>query len=59
MSLRLKGRKVTFKRYPRYGGEAKIVKGKISGKPIWLEVMLENGEITTVEEKNLYFEGKK
>ncbi len=60
MSLRLKGRKVTFKKNPRYKGEAKIVKGKISGKPIWLEVVLEDGETTTVEQNNLYFvKGKK
>jgi len=58
MSLRLKGRKVTFKRNPRYGGEAKIVSGKISSKPIWLEVVLEDGETTTVEQNNLYFDSK-
>ena len=34
MSLRLKGRKITFKRNFRYGGEPKIVKGKISQSPI-------------------------
>ena len=58
MSLRLKGRKVSFKRNSRYGGEPKIVSGKISSKPVWLEVVLENGEITTIEEKNLYFNPK-
>ncbi|KKK85814.1 hypothetical protein LCGC14_2769480 [marine sediment metagenome] len=60
MSLRLKGRKVTFNRNPRYEGKAKIVKGKISQSPIWLKVVLEDGEITTVEQNNLYFvKGKK
>ena len=60
MSLRLKGRKITFKRNFRYGGEPKIVKGKISQSPIWLKVVLEDGEITTVEQNNLYFvKGKK
>ena len=58
MSLRLKGRKVTFKRNPRYEGEPEIIRGKISTDPIWLEVILEDGEITTVEEKNLYFKPK-
>jgi len=58
MSLRLKGRKVSFKRNPRYGGEAMVVKGKISGKAIWLEVVSEDGEITTVEESRLYFKPK-
>jgi len=58
MSLRLKGRKVSFKRNPRYEGEVKIVKGKISQSPVWLEVVLEDGEITTVEESRLYFKPK-
>lgn len=55
MSLRLKGRKVSFKKYSRYGGEPKVVEGKISQRPMWLEVILEDGRIVPVEEKNLYF----
>ena len=58
MSLRLKGRKVSFKRHPRYEGEPFIVKGKISQVPILLQVISEDGEITTVEEGRLYFKPK-
>lgn len=58
MSLRLKGREVSFKRHPRYEGEVEILKGRISHRAIWLEVLLENGEITTVEESRLYFKAK-
>ena len=58
MSLRLKGRKVSFIRKPRYEGPTTVIKGKISTKPIWLEVVSEDGEITTLEESRLYFKAK-
>lgn len=59
MSLKLKGRRIRYLVNPSYPGRKQEVTGRISEKPIWLEVITDTGDVTKVEEKNLYFDLKK
>lgn len=59
MSLKLKGRRIYYLVNPSYPGRKREVTGRISGKPIYLEVVTDTGDVTKVEENNLHFDLKK
>lgn len=59
MSLRLKNRRVYFESTPGYPGKKQVITGVIYNGPIWLKVLTDDGDVATVEEKDLHFDLKK